>query len=359
MKNFKNDQKLLNKRIAMYEELCENKLSPKDEKELKKLFDDIPHMDEEAKKAYKQEILKSSLEEKIVRTKMLIMDWYFKYNGNVYLSFSGGKDSTVLAHLVHSMFPDVPLCFANTGLEYPEIVKFVKQHDNVVILKPKMSFKQVLEKYGFPVVSKEQSQYIMQLQNSAKLYGETNGKRGSLKTIDTRWNGNKHGQGKISNKWKFLVNAPFKITDECCKIFKKNPFKDYEKETGRKGFVGVMAGESSQRLVYYLKGECNAYNAKRPISKPMFFWNEADVWKYLRDFDVPYSSIYDPIVEGVEPYERTGCVFCMFGTQFDQHGNTRFHKMKKTHPKLYDYCMDKLGLRAVLKFWLKRDLEKD
>lgn len=114
-----------------------------------------------------------------------------------------------------------------------------------------------------------------------------------------------------------------------------------------------MAGESSQRLVYYLKGECNAFNAKRPISKPMFFWNEADVWKYIRDFDVGYSTIYD------KGYERTGCMFCMFGTHMDTPGDTRFHKMKKTHPSLYEYCMDKLGLRSVLKHYLGRDLEKD
>jgi len=336
------EKDFLKNKIDKYSRFLKRDLTKNEEKLLSKLTSEIEHLTDEDKKRIKKEILSGSLEEKIVRSKMLIIDWYCKYDGKVYVSFSGGKDSTVLLHLVRSIFPDVPAVFADTGLEYPEIKEFVKTIENVTVIRPKMSFKQVLEKYGFPIISKEQSQYIEQYKNAK-----------SEKTKNTRWNGNKWGQGKISEKWKYLVNAPFKITDKCCNVFKKDPFKRYEKETRRKPIVGVMAGESSQRLVYYLKGECNAFNAKRPISKPIFFWNEVDVWKYIRDFNVSFSKIYNM------GYERTGCMFCMFGTHHDEKGNTRFHKMKKTHPKLYNYCMDKLGLKKVLDIYLKRDFEKD
>jgi len=230
----------------------------------------------------KKEMLKAPLQAKLDYTKTLIMDWYAQFDGNVYTSFSGGKDSTVLNHIVRSIYPEVPAVFANTGLEYPEIVEFTKTIEGLIVLKPKMSFRQVLDRYGFPIISKEQSQYIMQYRNAK-----------SEKTKDTRWNGNKWGQGKISEKWKRLVDAPFLITDKCCDIFKKNPFKQYEKHTGRKGFVGVMAGESIFRQKAYLTGECNAFKAKRPISKPMLFWNDENVWEYLKTRKVPYSKIYD------------------------------------------------------------------
>jgi len=157
----------------------------------------------------KLNFLNATLEDKIKRTKQLIMEWYHQYEGNVYVAFSGGKDSTVLLHIVRSMYPDVPAVFCNTGLEYPEIMEFIKKQENVVILKPKYSFKEVLEKYGYPIISKEQSQYIAQY-NNAK----------SEKTKDTRLNGNKWGQGKIFNKWKRLLTAPFKISDKCCSIMK-------------------------------------------------------------------------------------------------------------------------------------------
>ena len=51
------------------------------------------------------------LEAKIVKSQLRIREWYEYWNGEVYVSFSGGKDSTVLLHLVRELYPDVPLCF--------------------------------------------------------------------------------------------------------------------------------------------------------------------------------------------------------------------------------------------------------
>ena len=84
----------------------------------------------------------------------MITEWYKHWEEKVYVAFSGGKDSTVLLHLVRSIYPEVPAVFSDTGLEYPEIKAFVRSVENVVWLRPKMSFKEVIEKYGYPVVSK-------------------------------------------------------------------------------------------------------------------------------------------------------------------------------------------------------------
>ena len=90
------------------------------------------------------------LELKVRKTQLRIREWYEHYNGDVYVSFSGGKDSTVLLHIVREMYPDVPAVFSDTGLEFPEIRAFVKTIPNVTWLKPAMSFRQVLEKHGYP-----------------------------------------------------------------------------------------------------------------------------------------------------------------------------------------------------------------
>ena len=98
---------------------------------------------------------------KIRMTKDRIRQWIQTYGeSGVYVSFSGGKDSTVLLHLVREDYPDVKAVFVDTGLEYPEIRQFVKTFDNVDWIKPKMNFKAVIQKYGYPFISKEVSECV-------------------------------------------------------------------------------------------------------------------------------------------------------------------------------------------------------
>lgn len=113
------------------------------------------------------------LEVKVAMTKVRVRDWvnYYGEDG-VYISFSGGKDSTVLLDIVRETYPNIPAVFVDTGLEYPEIRNFVKTFDNVTWLKPKKNFKQVIENYGYPLISKEVSEcvegakrYLLNLKN--------------------------------------------------------------------------------------------------------------------------------------------------------------------------------------------------
>ena len=98
------------------------------------------------------------LSAKIQMTKQRIRQWIEEYGEEgVYVSFSGGKDSTVLLDIARSVYPDIKAVFVDTGLEYPEIRQFVKTFDNIDWLRPKMNFKQVIEKYGYPFISKEVS----------------------------------------------------------------------------------------------------------------------------------------------------------------------------------------------------------
>lgn len=101
------------------------------------------------------------LKVKVEKTKQRIKEWveYYGEDG-VYVSFSGGKDSTVLLKIVRELYPNIPAVFCDTGLEYPEIREFVKGFENVEWIKPKMNFRQVIEKYGYPMISKEVAECV-------------------------------------------------------------------------------------------------------------------------------------------------------------------------------------------------------
>lgn len=288
------------------------------------------------------------LERKIRVTQLRIDEFYNRYDGNAYVSFSGGKDSTVLLDLARRVYPEIPAVFCDTGLEYPEIRKFVKSHENVEWLRPKMSFPDVIKKYGYPVVTKEQSAFIHEYRTTK-----------SEKLKDIRINGNKYGRGKISKKWIRLIDSPFAIGDKCCDIMKKNPDKQYSHKTGKFPIIGTMSDESKQRESNWLMYGCNAFESKQPSSRPMSFWKEQDVLEYLRITGIPYCEIYGDIVEEngrlkTTGLDRTGCMFCMFGAHLEKEPN-RFQRMKETHPKQYEYCMKPvedggLGLAAVLDY---------
>ena len=291
-----------------------------------------------------------SLDLKIIMTKSRIRQWYNEFSGDVYISFSGGKDSTVLLHLVRELYPEVPAVYVDTGLEYPEIRDFVKTIDNVTWLRPEMNFKEVILKYGYPIISKEQSAFIQEYRTT---------KSEKLKKI--RLEGNKYGRGKISKKWRFLIDAPFLIGDKCCDIMKKNPAKKYEKETGLHPYIGTMAEESAQRKSNWIKYGCNAFEKTRPTSQPLSFWTEQDILQYIRDYNIDYAKeVYGSIVEDENGLlhttgcQRTGCEFCLYGAQCEK-GKGRLERIKEMHPKRYEFIMrpvdeNGLGYREVVDY---------
>ena len=277
---------------------------------------------------------------KVAMSKLRIREWYRHHHGKVYVAFSGGKDSTVLLDLVRSEYPDVPAVFADTGLEYPEIRQFVKTIPNVTWVKPKMNFREVVERYGYPVVSKKVSRFTEDIK---KPLTEKNKNVQRLRLTGITSDGRKAPSFKLSKKWIYLKDAPFKISDKCCHYLKKSPLDIYAKKSKRKPFIGIMADESRGREKQYYEQGCNAFEQKQPISRPIMFWLEADIWEYIRNNDIPYSKIYDM------GESRTGCMWCAFGSHMEK-GENRFQRMAKSHPKQYKFCIETLGMAKVLDY---------
>ena len=166
-------------------------------------------------------------------------------------------------------------------------------------------------------------------------------------------------------KWKFLLDAPFNISNKCCNVMKKEPAHRYCKETGKKPMLATMADESRLRTQRWLINGCNGFNMKQPTSTPMAFWTEQDVLHYIKENNLPICSVYGEVIVDYEKEgqlngqidyfdlglckdnrelkttgcSRTGCMFCGFGCHLEKPGEGRFERMKETHPKIYDYVM--------------------
>ena len=385
---------------------------------------------------------------KIRLTEERIREWINHYGiDGVYISFSGGKDSTVLLDIARRNYPNIKAAFADIPTQYPELRQFVKTFENVDIVKPKIGFIEVCEKYGFPLFSKEISECV----NSARKYltniadmrlaltdrqtdrqiagayafadllGIERRAADSKQTYQDLKNGIIPSEafenapvrvqqlfGKVRHKkngkmtseyskmfdksqYQFMLDAPFEISNACCKVMKKAPMHKYSRETGRAPITAQMAEESKLRESQWIKRGCNSFDSSSPISNPMSFWTEQDVLLYIKEYLEPpladaWKNIYNPIRKkrkkarralrrfgyrktaicsvygqvvsddeemgqmqlsdyGFTEFDRgqqalhctgcdrTGCVLCGFGAHIQ--GNDRFVKLKETHPGLY------------------------
>lgn len=260
------------------------------------------------------------LQDKVFHTIAKVEQFIDKLGGTekVYVSYSGGADSEVLLHICRRFCDkNIKAVFCNTGQEWPDTISYVRQTENLDIIRPSHTIQWILGHCGFPLVSKEVSYYIRQLQT---LNHDT-------KTWQVR-----AGNGKFSCpvKWRYLVNKPYRVSEKCCYYLKKAPFRNYDKKTGRSGMLGIMASESRIRELAYVKnGDCNTYSELRNVSWPMAIWTTHDVWEYIKHNHLSYNPIYDKLKD-----KRTGCMLCGYGVLSDKRKLTT---CKELYPSYYKY----------------------
>jgi len=255
-----------------------------------------------------------------VRKSMLRIDEAIREFGidKCYISYSGGKDSEVLKHLIHTKYPEMVSIFGNTTAEYPETYKQIQRcrdkGDVILQADAPVTFKQVVEQYGYPMFTKRVSA-------SMRAYRNTKAEKTKVILLDY--------MERTQKKYVKYKDMPF--SDRCCLKLKHGVVEKFAKVRGLEcSFIATTTEESRYRESSWLQKGCNAFDIKTGAqSRPLSFWTEKDIWQYISNNNIEVCEIYKM------GYERNGCMYCGFGVQYEDMPN-RIQKLAETHPKAYE-----------------------
>lgn len=241
----------------------------------------------------------------------VIRDTINKYGEDTWcISYSGGKDSTVVSKLVDLAIPGnkIPRVYANTGIEWQKMVDHIKkqmeQDDRIVMIKPQVNVKKVLEDYGYPFKSKQHSFYVRVYQRNGM-----DSKAVQFYLKDTG------GKFDCPDRLRYQFTEEFKqrlkINDSCCKYMKEKPLDQYKKDHNRPNqILGLMAEEGGRRASVNCVTLIGRKVSFHPLSKVTKEWED---W-FIKEYDIDLCELYKP------PYnfDRTGCKGCPFSLHLQE-----------------------------------------
>lgn len=339
------------------------------------------------------------------------------------IAFSGGKDSEVVADLIERYFPEefkrVHCIFGNTGIEFPESLKFARKYGREHFAdrfhETELSKLEEDElRYDFARELVEELEDEGALDEILKPDGKLKGQKALIAAAKKRCYRLDHSNcffaghrktfaycieqygapllGKAASrldahriniecflkysnslsekddlKEYYGILRQCKFSQHCCKLLKKEPSERLQAELGVDVvFKGLMASESHSRLTS-IATRGHIFASHRPHIKdgafyhvnPLALWTDDDVWEYIRKYDLEYSPLYDieyTDSDGNKQHiKRNGCIMC--GTDI-QYRDNHLSILRQTHPRAWRVCMESFGYREELYklFRLKRNV---
>lgn len=277
------------------------------------------------------------LEDRISKIKAI--NEQYDLENNSYIAFSGGKDSTVLHYLIDMALPNnrIPRVFSNTGMEYIEIVKFVKElqktDDRIIILNQTRNIKKTLNEYGYPFKSKEHSQKVYEARQSFEKHGELPYYlviyRDAISTYVNKKGETKHKLNLCPQKLKcqFEKDYPFKVSKMCCIKLKEKLAEDWQKQnpSRKMTITGMMKEEGGTRL------QLTCLSKNETKFNPLSVITSKFEDEFIKRNNITICKLYYP------PYnfKRTGCKGCPYNEDIQKYLGILY----KLSPNEYKQCL--------------------
>ena len=251
------------------------------------------------------------LSDRIQKIQQIAKEYDLENKG--YIAFSGGKDSTVLSFLVDLALPGnkIPRIYSNTGIDFNAIRQFVRDmatnDTRFFILNPTQNLKKMFSEIGYPFKSKYHSHLL-------DVYSRQ-GKTGCvLKYAEPKAN-TPHSCPKVL-QFQFNQPLPFKISDKCCYKMKKEPFKKYEKESGRTiGLTGTRRDEKGLRenisCLVFSRGSLHLFHPLAPCTDEF-------IERMVSEYAIPLCQLYYSPFN----FKRTGCRMCVYNIHLQEEIDT-------------------------------------
>lgn len=298
-----------------------------------------------------------SLEDKIILAKIRIKEFIEKLQGiETSISFSGGKDSCVLRHLVHQVQDELNLkhskCLIAAEFFHPETAKFLKNNTSKddILVAPKKTWQQIIKEVGYPIISKQIAQKINHIRNT----------KNHSKYIRAILGLDNNKFATLPLKYIHFLDKEFcnyKISHKCCDYVKGN-IKHDKMPT----FIGTTIQESRLRRNSWLKTGCIVYEKGKPnMCKPLSLFTDNDIWNYIKMNNIKISKIYDL------GYTRSGCVCCGFGLSLEEElkkkkiiNFNRFELLYRSNKNLFDVFLKKYGmLKPIVDMGIKLNVDDE
>ena len=247
------------------------------------------------------------LSDRIQKIQQIAKEYDLENKG--YIAFSGGKDSTVLSFLVDLALPGnkIPRIYSNTGIDFNAIRQFVRDmatdDERFFILNPTQNLRKMFSEIGYPFKSKFHS-------HICDIYSRQ-GKSGCvLKYAEAKTHNPHDCPDKL--KYQFEEPLPFKISDKCCFKMKKEPFKKYEKESGRTiGLTGMRRAEKGLRENL----NCLVFSHRRLHRfHPLAPCTDEFIERTISEYTIPLCRLYYSPFN----FKRTGCKGCPYNIHLQE-----------------------------------------